>query len=271
MPEETANYIHGHHESVLRSHSWRTAQNSAAYLLPYLEPHMRILDIGCGPGTITFDFAELVPEGEVVGLEYEGGVLEQARKGAKERGLGNIEFVVGDVNGLDYADNTFDVVHCHQVLQHVGDPVQALKEMRRVVKPGGIVAAREADFNGFTWYPENEGLEHWLDLYINVARANGGEPNAGRRLHVWAHEAGFPRKNIKCTAGTWCYADTEAREWWSNMWADRTLGSIFARKVIESGQITQDGLEDVAATWREWGKQEDGWFVLLHGEVVCRK
>src|SRR5512147_687271 len=117
MPKarETAVYTHGHHESVLRSHTWRTAANSAAYLLGSLKPHMRILDIGCGPGTITADLAELVPDGHVT---------------------------VADVHALDHPDDTFCVVHAHQVLQHVGDPVQALREMRRVTRPGGFIAVR---------------------------------------------------------------------------------------------------------------------------------
>ncbi len=92
---ETAVYTHGHHESVLRSHTWRTARNSAAYLLGALKPHMRILDIGCGPGTITADLAALVPDGHVTGLDREPGILERARAVADERGLTNADFVTG--------------------------------------------------------------------------------------------------------------------------------------------------------------------------------
>ena len=138
MPKarETAVYTHGHHESVLRSHPWRTAANSAGYLLGSLKPHMKILDIGCGPGTITADLAELVPDGRVTGVDHAPGILEQARETAAARGLANVDFAVADVHALDYPDDTFCVVHAHQVLQHVGDPVQALREMRRVTRPG---------------------------------------------------------------------------------------------------------------------------------------
>src|SRR5271170_6662076 len=136
---ETATYTHGHHESVLRSHTWRTAQNSASYLLPHIKPDMRILDVGCGPGTITADFAALVPQGQVIGLEYAPEVLKQAREFIDERELTNVQFAVGDIHALEYPNDSFDVVHAHQVLQHIPDPVQALKEMKRVTKPGGIV------------------------------------------------------------------------------------------------------------------------------------
>ncbi|ANH94303.1 ubiquinone biosynthesis methyltransferase UbiE [Streptomyces sp. SAT1] len=270
-PRETAVYTHGHHESVLRSHTWRTAANSAAYLLGSLKPHMKVLDIGCGPGTITADLAELVPDGHVTGVDRAPGVLEQARATAAGRGLGNIDFAVADVHALDYPDDTFCVVHAHQVLQHVGDPVRALREMRRVTRPGGIVAVRDADYAAMTWYPEVAGLDDWLDLYRRVARANGGEPDAGRRLRSWALRAGFPESAVTATSGTWTYATAEEREWWSGLWADRTLASAYAERATAGGHATEEELRAVAGAWRAWGRREDGWFAVLHGEVLCRK
>ncbi|MFE2382957.1 class I SAM-dependent methyltransferase [Streptomyces misionensis] len=267
--QETAVYTHGHHESVLRSHTWRTAANSAGYLLGSLKPHMRILDIGCGPGTITADLAELVPDGRVTGVDQAPGVLEQARRTAAARGLDNVDFAVADVHALDYPDDTFCVVHAHQVLQHVGDPVQALREMRRVTRPGGFIAVRDADYAAMTWYPAVPGLDDWLELYERVARANGGEPDAGRRLVSWARAAGL--RDITATSGTWTFATEEERAWWSGLWADRTLASAYAERAVEGGHATPDRLRAVSEAWREWGRQEDGWFAVLHGEILCRK
>ncbi|KAH7881829.1 methyltransferase type 11 [Phlebopus sp. FC_14] len=266
-------YTHGHHESVLRSHSWRTAENSAGYLLKYLKPDMHILDIGCGPGTITADFARLVPEGSVVGLEYGSSddVLDKARAYAAQCHLSNITFQTGDICNLEHIpDGTYDVVHCHQVLQHIGDPVRALREMRRVAKPGGLVAAREADTKAWAWFPESETMDEWIDLYQRVTYANGGEPNAGRRMVSWALAAGFDRSEINATTGTWCFSTPEERAWWSGMWADRTVDSDFARGTLQKGLADREKLERVARHWREWGTKEDGWFALLHGEIVCR-
>ncbi|GGR98725.1 hypothetical protein GCM10010252_41780 [Streptomyces aureoverticillatus] len=265
---ETAVYTHGHHESVLRSHTWRTAANSAAYLLGSLRPHWRILDVGCGPGTITADLAALVPDGHVTGVDRAPGILDRARATAAERGLDNVTFAVDDVHALAHPDDSFDVVHAHQVLQHVGDPVRALREMRRVCRPGGIVAVRDSDYEAMTWYPRVPGLDDWLALYRRVARANGGEPDAGRRLKSWALEAGFTE--VACTAGTWCYSTPEERAWWSGLWADRTVASAYAGRARASGHADTARLEAVAAAWREWGRSEDGWFAVLHGEVLCR-
>ncbi|MFR9794303.1 class I SAM-dependent methyltransferase [Streptomyces sp. MS06] len=271
MPEarETAVYTHGHHESVLRSHTWRTAANSAAYLLGAVERDMRILDIGCGPGTITADLAELVPDGHVTGVDHAPGILDRARATAAERGLANTDFAVADVHALDHPDDSFDVVHAHQVLQHVGDPVRALREMRRVTRPGGFVAVRDADYAAMTWYPQLPGMDDWLDLYHRVARAGGGEPDAGRRLKAWALRAGFT--DITATSSTWTYATAEERAWWSELWAERTVASSYAGLAVRGGHATGEQLGAVARAWREWGEREDGWFAVLHGEILCRK
>lgn len=196
------------------------------------------------------------------------GVLANARAVAAERGLGNVEFAVADVHALDFPDDSFDVVHAHQVLQHVGDPVQALREMRRVCRPGGVVAARDSDYGAFTWFPERPALDGWLDLYHRVARANGGEPDAGRRLVSWARRAGFTE--ITTTAATWCFATPDERAWWSGLWADRTTGSDYAELAVSGGHATRAELTSIAEAWREWGAREDAWFMVPHGEILCR-
>jgi ubiquinone/menaquinone biosynthesis C-methylase UbiE len=268
-PQETAVYTHGHHESVLRSHTWRTAANSAAYLLDSLKPHMKILDIGCGPGTITADLAALVPDGHVTGVDHAPEILDRARATAAERGLTNVEFAVADVHALDYPDDTFCVVHAHQVLQHVGDPVQALREMHRVTKPNGFIAVRDSDYAAMAWYPASQGMDDWLDLYHRVARANGGEPDAGRRLKSWALQAGLTE--ITTTSTTWTFATPDERAWWSGLWAERTLASSYAQQATDGGHATPDQLQAVSDAWRDWGAQEDAWFTVLHGELLCRK
>ncbi|MFJ2370270.1 class I SAM-dependent methyltransferase [Microbacterium sp. NPDC087665] len=261
-----ATYTHGHHESVLRSHNSRTIANSAAYLRPHLDATTRLLDVGAGPGSITAEFAGVVAH--VTATEIDENALALSRGLAAERGIENIDFSIEDVHGLTFADDSFDVVHTHQVLQHVGDPVQALREMRRVTVPGGIVAARDADYAGFIWFPVLPELDRWLHLYREAARANGGEPDAGRRLLSWARAAGFD--DVTATASTWCYATPDERAWWGGMWADRILESALARQLVDSGMATPADLQQISDAWKRWADAGDGWYLVPHGEIICR-
>ncbi|KAL4787113.1 S-adenosyl-L-methionine-dependent methyltransferase [Aspergillus varians] len=262
-------YATNHAPSVLKTHSWRTAQNSAPHLLPHLTPSMKILDIGCGPGSITVSLAELIPSGHITGLEYVPDPLDTARALASSRGVTNIDFRVGDIHALEFADNTFDVVHVHQVLQHVRDPVKALREMRRVVKAGGIVAVRESD--SFSWFPENEGVEAWVELTRVVGRAKGGCPHPGRFIHVWAVEAGFERERVQRSTGSWCFSEPAEREYWGGSITGRMEGSGFREVAVEGGFASREELEGIARGWREWVGEQDGWFGVLHGQILCWK
>ena len=263
-----ATYTHGHHESVLRSHRWRTAENSAAYLLPHLSSGAAVLDVGCGPGTITADLATIVTPARVTAMEVTAEALDLARAEIARRGLTNVDFAVGDVHALDFADDTFDVVHAHQVLQHVGDPVAALREMRRVTRPGGVIAVRDSDYAAFAWYPRLPELDEWLALYDRVARGNGGEPDAGRHLLAWAHAAGLTE--VTASSSTWCFATPDDRQWWGGMWADRILESAMAGTAVRTEAATRADLERISAAWRRWAADQDGWMSLLHGELIAR-
>ena len=216
MATHSSAYTTDHSPSVLRTHSWRTAANSAGHVIPHIQSHMAILDIGCGPGSITIDFARLVPHGHVTGVEYVPDPLDQARALASSQDITNISFEIGDIHHLPFPDNSYDIAHVHQVLQHIADPVQALREMRRVVKPGGIVACRESA--SMTWYPDSEGLEAWNGLSTRMRRAKGGNPNPGRYIHVWAEMAGFAKTKIIKSAGSWCFSSDEEREYWVVQW-----------------------------------------------------
>jgi SAM-dependent methyltransferase len=260
-------YTHGHHESVLRSHTWRTAENSAGYLLAALRPGLDLLDVGCGPGTITLDLARLVAPGRVVGIDRAPEVLAQASAHASGQGV-SIELRVGDVDVLPFPDASFDVVHAHQLLQHLSDPVRALVEMRRVLRRSGLLAARDGDYACFGWAPLDPWLTRWLELYRAVARRNGGEPDAGRFLKSWALDAGF--SNVQASSSTWTCADPQSCAWWGNLWADRCELSSLGEQAIAYGLSTHDELGAIATAFRAWSKKPDAFFMVPHGEILAR-
>ncbi|MGC5245898.1 methyltransferase domain-containing protein [Gordonia sp. DT219] len=259
-------YTHGHDSVVVSSHGMRTAAGSAAYLIPFLRPGLDLLDVGCGPGSITVDLARLVAPGRVRGVEITEAPLGQARALAAQRGI-PVEFAVDDAYRLTTPDDSVDVAHAHQVLQHLSDPVAALREMRRITRPGGVVAVRDADYAAFSWWPADKRLDAWLNLYRTVAHGNDAEPDAGRRLLAWAHEAGFTE--VTPSASVWCYATPDERAAWGGMW-ERRIYSTIGQMAIERGLASRADLDAISAGWREWAAHPDGWLVIPHGEVVAR-
>ncbi len=260
-------YTHGHHESVLRSHTWRTAENSVAYVLGHLRSGMDLLDVGCGPGTITVDLAERVAPGKVVGIDRAEAIVDRAS--SLDVAATGLEFRAGDVYELDFDDGSFDVVHVHQVLQHLTDPIAALVEMRRVLRPGGLLAVRESDFGAFVWAPSEPALERWLELYFEVTAANGADAAAGRHLLGWAQQAGFD--DIEVSATTWTFADPERREWLGTQWADRTRYSALGQQAVEYGLADADELEELAQGWLRWMARPDGFYLQPSMEILARK
>jgi SAM-dependent methyltransferase len=224
--------------------------------------------VGCGPGTITVDLAARVAPGEVCGIDAAPEVIAIA--GARrDMGAGNVTFATGDVYRLAFDDASFDVVHGHQVLQHLTDPVAALREVRRVLRPGGVAAFRDGDYAGFVWAPRIDLLDRWLELYHQVTTRNGAEADAGRHLLGWAHAAGFG--DVTASSSTWTFADPSSRTWWGGLWADRVVGSSFASQAVDYGLSSQDELAAIAAAWRRWAEDDDGFFAVVHGEVLARR
>jgi len=217
------------------------------------------------------DFAKLLHQGKVLGIDTSTTAIDRAMELAAERGLKNVEFRVADIFDTKHAlnEDSFDVVHAHQVLQHVPNPVEMMREMRRVSKD--IVAVRETDFSSAAWYPILPGMEEFRQLWIKINKARGLDPDMGRRLLSIALEAGFKRTQIISTAGTWCYSTAEETEWWSSLWAERIVQSDFAKNAVEGGFADRQDLERMANACQEWGKAEDAWFVFPNGEVICRK
>jgi ubiquinone/menaquinone biosynthesis C-methylase UbiE len=261
-------YTHGHHEAVLRSHRWRTADNSAAYLLGHLDPGLSLLDIGCGPGTLTADLATRVAPGRVLGVDTAAEAISAARDHARDQGASNVEVAVGDFRSLDLDRGSFDVVHAHQVLQHLREPVEALRTMASLARPGGgLVAARDADYAAMTWTPADERLDRWADIYQAVTTMNGAEADAGRHLKRWARLAGL--SDVTYTTSTWTFSAPEDRAWWSETWAERIVASDLATQVLDYGLATRHDLADVADGWRAWAADDDAVFTVVHGEIVA--
>lgn len=266
MAAPTDRYTHGHHASVVGQHARRTAEREAAYLLPRLAPGMRLLDVGCGPGTITTGLARAVAPGETVGIEVVPDVLDQAREHAASEGVTNVRFEEASVYALPYDDASFDVAHAHQVLQHLTKPEDAAREVLRVLKPGGLFAVRDADYATMVAWPRSPGLDRWLEVYHQVATRNEADADAGRRLGAWLRHAGFT--DLVTTGAAMVFSQPADTQNWGYSWADRTVHSAFGRQAVEYGFATAAELEGIAAAWRAWADHPDAFFSYTNIEVI---
>lgn len=266
----TEQYTHGHHHSVVSAHSARRASEAAAFLLPRIKSPMRLLDFGCGPGTITVDLGEILePGGSVIGIDFSEDVVAQARAHAEKSSSTNVTFHTRSIYETGFADDEFDVAYAHQVLQHLQDPVAALVEAKRVLKPGGICGVREVDWGTAAISPSNPALDRFLEIYFAVAKSNGGKADAGRYLKGWFVDAGFT--DLEVTTSTWSFADQAGLEWWGGQWSERILHSNLASRAIEQDIASQAELEDISTAWKNWTTQPGAFFTFTQVEVVGTK
>ncbi|SPO30980.1 related to ubiE/COQ5 methyltransferase [Ustilago trichophora] len=285
-PRKTT-YTQGYSEAVLKSHASRTAETSAAFLLPHLKPDAKILDVGCGPGTITTSLARYIPQGSIFGTDYSAEVVADARKRLVRLGkdedeegegrggavAGRCTFERASVYDLPYPDETFDVVYCHQMLLHLPEPVKALEEMRRVCKSGGMVAVREADFSTSVIYPRTATFQLWLDTATSIYRSIGSEPDAGRRLIRWALDAGFASgpDNVTFSSSNQAYGGQPNAKFWGEMWAQRIAAQSWKKQALDTRKVSEEEVKRMEEDWLEWSKAQDGVFVMVCGEVLLRK
>ena len=184
-------YTMGYDENFQQLLRRRSAESHAAHLLPHLKPGNRVLDFGCGPGSISVGLARAVEPGELHGVDVEETQIEIAQAAAQAGGHANATFHVGDVTALPFEDNYFDAAHCHAVLMHIPDTGAVLAEVKRVLKPGGIVASREMFVSSSFLEPGSEEVEGAWRTFARLLQGNGGHPEMGVRLKGTFLEAGF--------------------------------------------------------------------------------
>jgi SAM-dependent methyltransferase len=245
--------------------SGRTAAAQAVFFLPYLASGTRLLDCGCGPGSITVGLAEAVVPGEVVGVDRNASVLEAARARAAESGA-NIRFEEGDIYALPFADGAFDAAFAHGVLEHIGDPRAALAEMWRVVKPGGVAGVRSPDYTGLLIAPPNPLLEESHAIHGRIIARNGGNMNVGKALRGLMRAAGFV--NVVASVTMDQYGSPEATRRFGETVATYVGGPTFAETAIAEGWATRAELALMSAAWRAWGEHPDAFYAVAWGEAV---
>jgi ubiquinone/menaquinone biosynthesis C-methylase UbiE len=237
--------------SFQRSMVIRSAARQAAFFLPHLRPGMHLLDCGCGPGSITTDFAKLVAPGQVVGIDIQASEVERATAYATELGITNVQFRTGDIYNLPFADETFDAVFSNALLDHLSDPLAALRETYRVLKSGGVVAIRTADRDGYLISPTDAWIEKDMQRGEAWKAAQGVQVRIGKHIRRFLREAGFVR-----TEGSASYDSYGTPE------SVKRLGYGAADDSMKekTGSVEDAELEAIAAAWRKWADSPDAFF-----------
>jgi SAM-dependent methyltransferase len=234
------------------AHARRTAEKHAAFFLPHLTPSMRLLDAGCGPGSITIGLANAIGPGEAVGVDVDIDVMEPARALARERGCANVTFARHSVYDLPYDDGEFDAAFMFAVLQHLEDPHAALVELRRVLRPGGVIGVTDADWDGVLLYPPEPLIDRGTEILGELrARGGGGDPRVGKRLRALLHDAGFVR--IAASAAAGAEGDAAVVRFNSEWQARYFEAPAVIDRCLELGLASRADMAAIAAAWRAWG------------------
>ena len=187
--ERNKGYAMGYSDTFMELLRRRSAATSARYLHPHLQAGMSLLDLGCGPGSITIGLSDLVYPGEVHGVDLNPGQLQTAWQETQELGIDNITLHQADATRLPFPSDSFDAVHCHSFLMHSPRIREQLAEIVRVLRPGGILGSRDMDVpTSFISpaTPENRGM--W-EMLAEVVRQESGDPLMGRHLKTFFNNA----------------------------------------------------------------------------------
>ena len=242
----------------------RTASQEAAFFLPHLRSGMRVLDAGCGPGSITLGLAQVVYPGEVIGVDLQTAQVEDARELAAERGIGNVRFETADLYGLPFPDRAFDAVFSHGVVMHLREPLRAIAEMRRVLKQGGFVGLRDPYVAAGFVSPATPLIEQFRALLVRVREHNGSHPLIGAQYRVLLREAGFARSDAAASVE---YAGSLEATRRFAVWRKTQLAGL-ARTALAQGWVERATIDAMAADFDAWAERPDAFSATMWCEAI---
>lgn len=233
----------------------RRAETDAAFFTPHLRPGMHLLDCGCGPGSITIGLARLIQPGKVVAIDQNGAQFAHGKTTTETEGL-RIEWKAASVYHLDFSDATFDAVFCHALLEHLSEPILALREIFRVLKPGGFAGLRSPDWDGFLVYPDPVEVREALRYYRRLQEANGGDTSAGRKLAAHCRAGNFEKVQASATY---------------EVYPEASLIAEYLAGRLEQGPTTDNPGWQHGQNLRTWSTHPDAFFAQAWGQAIAWK
>lgn len=204
-----------------------------------LKPKMNVADFGCGIGAVTCMLAEMVgPSGSVTGIDANAGQLVQAGHLCEQAGLTNALFWKADACATRLPSASFDLVYCRFLLIHLPDPDACLREMRRVLKPGGIIVVEDGDLSSAGSVPAT-ALNAFSDLFARLGPKRGVNYQLGKDLYHTVTSAGFRDAEIEIHQPAYPRGENRALLKWSIEEAGQSC--------IDAGLITRVELDRTLA------------------------
>ena len=257
-------YSPGYGRDIVKSHATRSAQVEAGFFTAHLRSGMHLLDCGCGPGTIAAGLARHLFEGSVVGIDISANQVETAQRRALANGLDNAHFQVGSVYKLPFPDESFDAVFAHGLLQHLIDPIAAIAEMHRVLRPGGCIGVRDDDVGSLILAPASPEMDRVLQVLQGVMRLSGGDPTIGRRYRTLLRCGGF--HDIYMSATTEYDGTNQATTVRGDLAA--SLLEHMVEKAIAADLVTAEEMQALIEASRAWGRHQDAFDAIIWCEAV---
>lgn len=259
--ERQTGYVHGH-EAASKDMAARTAENFAAFFVPRLSPGMSLLDVGCGPGTITLGLAQLVAPGRVIGIDMGPSEVAKAAKLASEKGLTNTSFELGDAVAMRFGDAAFDVVYSSNALEHVPDSSAAVREIARVLKPGGVLGVKGGLASCNRLVPEPRETTRVLEIYLAVWKDMGGHPEMGIEQLQLLKRAGLSIEEVSGTFHT--------RQAQSIHFSERLVEQSFMQRANSLG-VEPSELKKLAEGIAAWEQDPEAFLLQAVVQVVAKK
>ncbi|MER3424168.1 MAG: hypothetical protein C4293_14050 [Nitrospiraceae bacterium] len=244
-------YTPGHSQNAADFMAKRTLESHGGFFMPYLETGVSVLDCGCGPGSITLGIAARTAPGEVIGIDFGQSQIDRAAANATREGVRNVRFETANCYSLPFDDAKFDRVFSHALMEHLADPVRALSELYRVLKPGGVIGVCSPDWGGFILSPPSPDLSRAVEAYVTLQSQNGGDAGVGRKLGLHLETAGF--ESVRMSARYECYPSLEF------------IGEYLAL------QLEREGDEQSATVFRVWSHRKGGMFAQAWVSAVAMK
>ena len=270
QPTRTIQYYSlGYGDGATRARRF-TAEVNCAYILPYLRPGLRALDFGCATGSISMGLARAVAPGEFHGVDPIASHVEWARSVAASQGQDNAVFhVIDDLARVPFPDDFFDAVNCHDILMYIPDTPSALADLKRVLKPGGIIGCREIIYDSSFTFPDLGTMKTAWGVFTDLIAFDDGHPQMGKELKERLLAAGF--ENVQARASFETFSAPADVTFISAFIARWFLSPDVRDFAIRNGLATAALWEWMRVAFDRWKDQPEAVASVAYGEALANK